>query len=147
MNSLRRSSREEFDKVVDDAVGRFFLQVVAGWKRLRVNEVAREFAPHSGKFLGRRLPSRSPQYQERHHDLAVLVSAVHLEINGGAGAIVAAGATDRLMGEAADVFIEHDLGRIPAAGAAFEEPLGRNGAYHRYRQWLRLRQEHPMPGV
>src|ERR1700736_3089313 len=63
------SRREEFDEMIVDAIGRFLLQVVAGRERLRIDEVARELAPHRGKFLGRRCASRSPQYQKRHPDL------------------------------------------------------------------------------
>ena len=70
MSPLRRSRREEFDEMFVDAVGRFLLQVVAGGERLRIDEVARELAPHRRKLLGRRRPSRSPQYQEGHSDLA-----------------------------------------------------------------------------
>src|SRR5258707_15749771 len=83
-SSPRRSRREEFDEMIVDAVGRFLLQVVAGRERLRIDEVAREPAPHRGKFLGRRCASRSPQYQERHPDLAILVGRIHLEIDRGA---------------------------------------------------------------
>src|SRR5438067_1376947 len=59
--SWRRLRCEEFDKMVVDLVRRFLLQVVAGRKRLRVDEVAGVFAPHCGEFLGRRLSPRSPQ--------------------------------------------------------------------------------------
>jgi len=80
---LRRSRREEFEEMFDNAVGRFLLQVVAGRKRLRIDEIARELAPHRRIFLGRRRSSRSPQYQQGHADLAVPVGRIHLEIDRG----------------------------------------------------------------
>src|SRR5262249_58257907 len=124
--------------MVDDAVGCFLLQIVAGRERFGVDEIACELPPYRRIFLGRRRPSRSPQYQEWHPDLAILVSRIHLEIDRGARPIVTAGTGDRLGGEAADIFVPHDLGRIPAAGAAFQEPLGWNRTDHRYRKPLRL---------
>ena len=81
LRTLRcRSRREEFEQVFDNAVGRFLLQVVAGWKRLRIDEIARELAPHRRIF---RRSSGSPQYQQRHADLAVPVGRIHLEIDRG----------------------------------------------------------------
>src|ERR1700738_4308671 len=53
-------------------IWRSLRSVVAGRKRLRIDEVARELAPHRRIFLGWRRSSRSPQYQQGHADLAVL---------------------------------------------------------------------------
>jgi hypothetical protein len=45
-------------------------------------------------------------------------AGIHLEIDGGKSAIVAAPAGDRLLGEAAIIFIEYDFGRVPGVAAA-----------------------------
>src|SRR5258707_154438 len=81
--------------------------------------------------LRRRLPARSPQNEQRRLDLAVLVGRVHLEVDPRAGAIVAAGADDRFLGVATDVFVGHDLGWISIATTGFQEPFGRNRAHQR----------------
>jgi hypothetical protein len=92
---------------------------MAGRERLRIDEVARELAPHGGKLLGWRRASGSPQYQERHPDLPVLVGRIHLEIDGGECAIVAARTSDRLVGEAANVV---DMEKAPLAASAINRP-------------------------
>src|ERR1700674_290557 len=74
------SRGEELEEMFDNAVGRLLHEVVAGRKRLRIDEVARELAPHRRIFLGWRRSSRSPQYQQGHADLAVLGGRIHLEI-------------------------------------------------------------------
>jgi len=102
----------------------------ASW--IRIDEIARELAPHGGIFLRRRRPPRSPQYQKRHPDLPVLVGRIHLEIDRVERPIVAARTGDCFLGEAANVFVVHDLGRVPGVAAAFQEPFGRNGADHRF---------------
>src|SRR6266568_2371337 len=137
LTSLARSCREEFDEMIVDLIGRLLLHVVAGRERLRVHEVAGEFSPHRGIFLARRRPARSKQEQERHPDLAVFVGRIHLEVACGGCAIVAAGARDRLLREAADIFVEYDLGgccrplrrlfRYHSAGTALSSVSG-NGS-------------------
>src|SRR5215468_8359773 len=59
-NRLVRSCREESHEIVDDAVGCFLLQIMAGREWLGIDKVACELAPYGGKFLGRRRPSGSP---------------------------------------------------------------------------------------
>jgi hypothetical protein len=121
-SSLHRLRREKFDEMIIDAVGRFYLQGVAGRERLGVDEVARESAPYGGIFLGRRRAPRTPQHQERRHDLAILLGRVGLEIDCGICAIVAAGADDRLFCEAADIVVKHDLGKLRGVTSASQKP-------------------------
>src|SRR4051794_22547948 len=97
----RRSRREEFHKMIEDAVGRFNLQGVAGRERLGVDEVARVSAPYGGIFLVRWRAPRSPQDQEWRRDLATLLGRIGLEIDCSVCAIVAARAENRLFCEAA----------------------------------------------
>jgi hypothetical protein len=62
--------------VIDDLIGRFLLQIMAGGERLRVDEIARVLAPHGWIFLRRRRSPCSPQDQKRHPDLAILVGRI-----------------------------------------------------------------------
>src|SRR5262249_2035006 len=138
---------EEFDEMVIDAVRGFYLQGVACRERLGVDKVARKSAPYSRIFLGWRRASRAPQHQERRHDLAILLGHIGLEIDGCIGAIVAAGAENRLFCEAADIVVKHDSRKLRVVASAFQKPFGGNSAYQRVGKWLRLRQEQPVPGV
>src|SRR3954454_138015 len=51
---------------------------------------------------------RAPDHQQRDRDPAagIEIRGIHLEIAGRAGAVIGAGALDRLPGKAADIFLE-----------------------------------------
>jgi hypothetical protein len=69
--------REEFEEMFDKAMRRFLPEVVAGRKRLRIDEITRKLAPQR-RILGRRRCPRSPQYQQGMPCLAVTINSCKL---------------------------------------------------------------------
>src|SRR5260370_33822881 len=106
--------------MIIDAVGRFYLQGVAGRERLGVDEVAGESAPYGRIFLGRRRASRTPQHQERRRDPAILLGRIGLEIDCGVCPIVAAGPDGCFFCEAWEVVAPHTFWESCIRPAAFQ---------------------------
>src|ERR1700733_6754220 len=97
---------EEAQEPVEHLIRRFLVDVVPGRQRLAADVLGA--LPPQGERIGEPLADAaapSPQHQDRHFQFTVEVGGVELAIDRGGGAIIAAGAADRLLVEATDIFV------------------------------------------
>ena len=134
-----------------DAVGHFFLDVVAG-RQAFAGHGRGVAPPHVEEIGGAIGAARAPENEQRRRGLAILVRGVHLEIAGRAGAIVAARPRDGLQRVDADIFVEGggrdeiDAGAAADQHAVAQEELRARRADQAFGERLGLRHEQPVPG-